>query len=65
MRNNANVPNNQGVIVGFNRIPVDQTIVSNLTRKNYEADYITKCVEANRHNDGTTAYYLSLKQHLK
>ena len=65
MKQNADVPNNQGIIIGYNRIPVDATVLKKLTSKGYDAQYVTKCVEANRHNDATTAYYLTMKQYLK
>lgn len=65
MKNNAQVPNNQGIIVGYNRIPVDENVLQKLSGKGYDPQYVTKCVEANRHNDATTAYYLAMKQYLK
>jgi 5'-AMP-activated protein kinase catalytic alpha subunit len=65
MKRNADVPNNQGIIIGYNRIPVDPVVITKLSTKEYDPEYVIKCVEANRHNDATTAYYLTLKQHLK
>lgn len=29
---------------------------------NFDPDYVSKCLEANRHNNATTSYYLSLKR---
>ena len=29
---------------------------------NLDPDYVSKCLEANRHNNATTSYYLSLKK---
>ena len=51
--------------MGYNRIPVDENIVRKLVSIGYDGEYVTKCIEANRHNDATTAYYLTLKQYLK
>jgi 5'-AMP-activated protein kinase, catalytic alpha subunit len=31
---------------------------------NFDPDYVAKCLEANRHNNATTTYYLSLKRHI-
>lgn len=30
----------------------------------FDADYVAKCLEANRHNNATTSYYLSLKKYI-
>lgn len=31
----------------------------------YDPDYVSKCLEANRHNNVTTTYYLALKKHIR
>lgn len=31
---------------------------------NLDPDYVSKCLEANRHNNATTSYYLSLKKYI-
>ena len=31
---------------------------------NLDPDYVSRCLEANRHNNATTAYYLSLKKYI-
>ena len=31
---------------------------------NLDPDYVVKCIEANRHNNATTSYYLSLKKYV-
>ncbi|MCB0370645.1 MAG: hypothetical protein KDD45_14775 [Bdellovibrionales bacterium] len=31
---------------------------------NLDPDYVCKCLEANRHNNATTAYYLALKKYV-
>ncbi|CAD8143364.1 unnamed protein product [Paramecium pentaurelia] len=54
----------QGIIIGYSRIPIDEDIVDQLAQKGYSADYIKKCLDANKHNNLTTAYFLLLKKHL-
>ena len=54
-----------GIVVGFNKIPIDQKVIESLKEFNFEAEYINKCLEANRHNNATTAYYLALKKFIK
>ena len=55
-----------GIVVGYNKIPIDQRIVGNLKEFNsFDSEYINKCLEANRHNNATTAYYLALKKFVK
>jgi 5'-AMP-activated protein kinase catalytic alpha subunit len=51
-----------GIIVGFNRIPLDMTLIENLAGFGFNLDYAMKCIEANRHNHLTTSYYLMLKK---
>ncbi len=55
---------NSGIIVGFNRIPIDIDVLSQLRTFNLDPDYVSKCLEANRHNNATTSYYLSLKKYI-
>lgn len=31
---------------------------------NLDPDYVSRCLEANRHNNATTAYYLSLRKYV-
>ncbi|CAD8052220.1 unnamed protein product [Paramecium sonneborni] len=54
----------QGIIIGYSRIPIDDAIVDQLTIKGFNSDYIKKCLDANKHNNLTTAYFLILKKHL-
>ena len=54
-----------GIIVGFNRMPIDYDILKNIKEIGYDPDYAEKCIDANKHNHITTAYYLLLKSHLK
>ncbi|CAD8050046.1 unnamed protein product [Paramecium primaurelia] len=54
----------QGIIIGYSRIPIDDAIVDQLATKGFSSDYIKKCLDANKHNNLTTAYFLILKKHL-
>ena len=53
-----------GILVGYNQIPVDPLILSQLKKLNLQEDYVRQCIEANKHNSKTTGYYLLLKRHL-
>jgi 5'-AMP-activated protein kinase catalytic alpha subunit len=55
---------NSGIIIGFNKIPIESEILSQMALLNLDPDYVSKCLEANRHNNATTSYYLSLKKYL-
>ncbi len=65
MNKNGKRQKSEGIVIGFNKIPVDQNIISQLKQFNYDLDYVSKCLEANRHNNVTTSYYLSLKKYVK
>lgn len=56
---------NSGIIVGYHRIPVDKVILQKLEEFKFDIEYAERCIEANKHNHMTTAYYLLLKKHLK
>ena len=49
-------------MIGFNKIPIDTEILSKVKQYNLDPDYVSRCLEANRHNNATTTYYLSLKK---
>ena len=53
-----------GIVIGFNKIPINPDILTQLKLLNMDADYVTKCLEANRHNNVTTSYYLTLKKYV-
>lgn len=53
-----------GILVGYNQIPVDPYILSQLEKFDLKLDYVRQCIEANKHNSKTTGYYLLLKKHL-
>ncbi|KAL4433487.1 hypothetical protein ABPG74_002884 [Tetrahymena malaccensis] len=55
----------EGIIVGYNRIPVDIDILKQLESFSFNLDYAQKCIDANKHNHVTTCYYLLLKKHIK
>jgi serine/threonine protein kinase len=54
-----------GILVGYSQIPVDGQILEQLEELNIDGEYVRQCLEANKHNSKTTAYYLLLKKHLK
>ena len=54
----------EGIVVGFNKIPIDRDILGQMKALSLDPDYVQKCLEANRHNNATTSYYLSLKKHV-
>ena len=56
--------NSEGIIVGFNKIPIDRQVLSQLKNLSLDPDYVSKCLQANRHNNVTTSYYLSLKKYI-
>ena len=45
-------------------MPIDDSVVDSLSQQGYDKEYIIKCLDANKHNDVTTAYYLELKRNL-
>jgi 5'-AMP-activated protein kinase catalytic alpha subunit len=54
-----------GIIVGYNRIPIDQRILQQLAAYDFSTDYAQKCIDANKHNHVTTTYHLLLRKHLR
>ena len=54
-----------GIIVGYHRIPVDENLLEETVRLGFEHNFTKKCIEANRHNDATTTYYLLLKKFVR
>ena len=61
-----NIITNPGLIVGYNRIPIDKRVIEQTAQTmSIQPDYTIKCVEANRHNNVTTAYYLMFKKFIK
>ena len=55
----------QGILVGYDQIPVDTGILKKLDSLKVNSEYVKQCLEANKHNSSTTGYYLLLKKHIK
>jgi len=54
-----------GILIGYDHIIVDLKILKKLEQYGYNLDYSKKCLEANKHNNVTTAYYLLLKKYIQ
>ena len=54
-----------GIIVGSDQIPVDDALLEEIKKFDYDLDYARKCIEANKHNDVTASYNLLLKSKLR
>ena len=54
-----------GIIVGYNRIPIDDVVLDAVVSLGFDQDFSRKCIEANRHNEVTTTYYLLLKKYVR
>lgn len=54
-----------GILIGYDHIIVDLNVLKQLTKYNIDLDYTKKCLEANKHNNDTTSYYLLLKKYLQ
>lgn len=53
MKRHINKKYHEGIIVGYNKIPVDQDILKTLNSfgsRTFDLDYVQTCIEANRHN---------------
>jgi 5'-AMP-activated protein kinase catalytic alpha subunit len=55
----------QGLIVGYHRIPIDEEILKATIELGFDFSFTRKCIEANRHNDATTTYYLLLRKFVR
>jgi 5'-AMP-activated protein kinase, catalytic alpha subunit len=53
---------NTGLMIGYNRIPLDNYIMSLLEKYDINAESARKNLDANRHNHMTTTYYLLLNK---
>ncbi len=51
--------------MGYHRIPVDEQILEETVKLGFDQNFTKKCIEANRHNDATTTYYLLLKKFVR
>ena len=53
---------NKGLIVAKNEIPIDRPVQRMLEQFGFDELYTLRCLNANKHNQVTTTYYLLLKQ---
>ena len=53
-----------GILIGYDHIRVDFSVLKQLKAFGYSLDYSKKCLEADKHNEVTTAYYLLLKKYV-
>lgn len=60
--NQIQANNLKGIFVGYNGIPVNKDILEMLEKFEISQEYCQKCLEANKHNNVTTTYYLLLKK---
>jgi 5'-AMP-activated protein kinase catalytic alpha subunit len=58
----VNESNSEGIIVGYSAMPVNTEILEQLVSFNIDPEHCQKCIEANKHNDVTTTYYLMMKK---
>lgn len=54
-----------GILIGYDHIIVDHGVLKQLEQYSIDLDYTKKCLEANKHNSCTTAYYLLLKKYIQ
>lgn len=52
----------EGLIVGYNRIPVQEEILNTMKSQGFDSGYIERWLDANKHNHTTTTYYLNHKK---
>ena len=65
MASRSRKSSSKGLIIGVNKIPIDENVLASLKNYKMELEYVKKCLSANRHNNATTTYYLSMKKYLK
>jgi serine/threonine protein kinase len=54
-----------GILVGYDPIPIDNNILSQLSSLHLDIETARRYIEANKHDNITTSYYLLLKKHLQ
>ena len=54
-----------GILIGYDHIIVDTIVLKQLNKYDIDLDYTKKCLEANKHNNYTTSYYLLLKKYIQ
>ena len=52
-----------GIQVGYNQMPINKEILAMLKQYGFDLEHSQKCIEANKHDNVTTTYYLLLKKH--
>ena len=55
----------RGIVIGYNRIPIDTKVLNSLEDVGLDVEKTQSSLEANRHNNLTTTYYLALKKYIK
>lgn len=53
-----------GILIGYDHIKVHSPTLKLLENFNYDLEYAKKCLEADKHNEVTTCYYLLLKRYI-
>lgn len=48
-----------GLIIGYNSIPIDRSVLNMLEQYGFNSDYAQKCIDANKHNHVTTTYRIA------
>ena len=51
--------------MGIDPVPIDPKILDSMKQYKINEDYARKCLEANKHNNITSTYYLLLKKIVK
>jgi len=54
----------KGIMVGYDLIAVDENVLNLLENYNLDVAQARRCIESNKHNHLSTAYYLLLKKHI-
>lgn len=55
----------RGIVIGYNKIPIDMKVLNSLTEMGLDIEKTQSCLQANRHNNLTTTYYLAFKKFIK
>lgn len=55
----------KGIVIGYNKIPIETKVLNSLSEMGLDVEKTQSCLEANRHNNLTTAYYLAFKKYLR
>lgn len=61
----AKLDSSPGLLVGFDSIQIDKSILNKMMTMGYNIENVRKDVEVNHHNNLTSAYYLLLKKYLQ